>query len=234
MKMCNVKIYKSGDDACRALATQLVALAKRGGTVALSGGTTPKVMFRILAEQYHNTDWSHIKFFWGDERLVPASSDESNYGEFRRILVDTGVIPPEVCFPSVYEGDEQATLLRTKSDIAANVSLKNHLPSFDLMILGVGDDGHVASIFPDNMQSFYSTEAVELVTQPRTLQRRITVTGSVINNAHEVVMLCVGAHKQNIVTEVVYKHNHTLPASLVQPLGTMTWFVDESAAGKIE
>ncbi len=231
--MCNINIYMSADDACKALAQRLADMATKGGTVALSGGSTPRSMFHFIAEHYCDVDWSRMKFFWGDERMVPVTSDESNYGEFRRVLVDTHVIPVECCFPFISQGNEHVALRDAEQKIRRNVPFRNRLPSFDLIILGIGDDGHTASIFPDNMQSFTSPAMVEMVSQPLTGQRRITLTGHTINNARDVAMLCVGDAKREIINEIVYKKNHNLPASHVQPKGTITWYLDEAAAGRI-
>lgn len=229
----DIKRYDTVYETCNALAEYITRFAHHGGTIALSGGSTPKLMFSIIAERYNTIDWSRIKFFWGDERMVPETSTESNYGEFRRALVDTEVIEAKLCFPFKYNRNEQQVLLNAEEMVRKEVSFKNNLPQFDLVILGVGNDGHTASIFPDNLASFEKQSITEVVTQPNTGSRRITLTGSTINNAKKIAVLCVGDSKREILNQIIKNNNLTLPATHLRPQGLMLWFIDRAAAGEI-
>ena len=227
-----IKVYDTADAVCCAMAQRLVDFAKHGGTVALSGGTTPKRMFSLIAERYGEVDWSRVKFFWGDERMVPEWSTESNYGEFKRLLVDRGIIAPAQCFPFPSH-DEQEAICHVEASLRCHVTFKNGLPQFDMVILGIGIDGHTASIFPDNIRSFHAEAMIEAVTQPQSGSRRLTLTGNTLNNACEVDVLAIGAAKQEVLYQIIDQRNSNLPATHLHPQGPITWFLDEAAAGKI-
>lgn len=204
---------------------------KNAPCVALSGGSTPKLLFRIMAEKYKDTDWSRLKFFWVDERMVSWEDKESNFGEFYRLLVATGVVPETSLFPIRYGGNESVALAETDATIRAHVPFVNGLPQFDLILLGIGEDGHTASIFPDNLSSFEYADMVEIAVHPQTKQHRITLTGSTLNNARNLIFLCTGAGKKNILNEVIRKNNRSLPATRVlSSKGNLAFYIDEAAA----
>ncbi|MDR2916668.1 MAG: 6-phosphogluconolactonase [Tannerella sp.] len=240
-----IKVYKTPEETCRQLAallsemvlkrqqvidSDLPDLQNRKINVALSGGSTPKLLFRIMAEEYRDTDWSKVHFFWVDERMVPWKDAESNFGEFYRTLVSAGVVPETSLFPIRFDEDETFALSETDAAIRANVPFTGGFPRFDLIILGIGEDGHTASIFPDNLKSFNSPEIVEIAVHPQTKQHRITLTGRTINHAENIIFLCTGAGKKSILNEVINKKNQLLPATHVSPLnGNLTFYLDEEA-----
>lgn len=235
-----IKVYKTAEEACGQLALLLSEMAGKQSAmhtaqcsdlpcIALSGGSTPKLLFRIMAEQFKDTDWSKIRFFWVDERMVPMEDKESNFGEFYRILVTSGVVPEASVYPVKYNEDETLALLETDAVIRANVPFVNGYPYFDLIVLGMGEDGHTASIFPDNLQSFDSTDIVEIAVHPQTKQHRITLTGTTINNAREIVFLCTGAGKKEILNNVLKEKDLMLPATHVVPSGNLMFVLDEEA-----
>lgn len=225
--------YHSAEEACLHLAGLLSRMAEKGANVALSGGSTPKLLFHTIAEKYTQTDWSKIRFFWVDERMVPQTDNESNFGVFHRILIASGIVPETSVFPVRYERDEHRSLAAYDQSIREQVPFADGFPQFDLIILGIGEDGHTASIFPDNLSLFDTEDIVALATHPQNGQRRITLTGGVINRAKEVVFLCTGAGKQEILDEVIRKKNLTLPATRVVPAGNLVYCLDEAAAGKL-
>ncbi len=225
-----VKVFKTAIEVCNSVASLLSGIAACGrADIALSGGSTPQLLFRIMAEKYKDTDWSNLRFFWGDERMVPMESPESNYGVFCRTLVSKGIISENNVFPIKYHKDELQSLTETDKMIREEVPFAGAFPQFDLIILGIGEDGHTASVFPDNMESFVSPYIVELVSHPQTRQRRITLTGSTINNAKKVVFLCTGATKKTILHEIIYQKNTSLPATKVTPVGDLFFYIDEEA-----
>ncbi len=225
--------YRTAEETCLHLAELLSRMAEKGATVALSGGSTPKLLFRTIAEKYTQTDWSKIRFFWVDERMVPQTDDESNFGVFHRILIASGIVPETSAFPVRYDPDERRSLAAYDRSIREQVPFADGFPQFDLIILGIGEDGHTASIFPDNLSLFDTEDIVALATHPQSGQRRVTLTGGVINRAKEVVFLCTGSGKQAILDEVIRKKNLTLPATRVAPDGNLVYYLDEAAAGKL-
>lgn len=226
-------ICKDAYQTCIRVAEKLAVLGAKGGTVALSGGSTPKLLFKIMREQGAER-WEKLKFFWGDERIVPAESPESNYGEFYRELVASGIVPAENVFQSPYYPDTAEVLKDTALKIERSVPHSDGLPRFDLILLGVGEDGHTASVFPDNLASFNSEKALEVVKHPASGQKRITLTGSAINNAAEVLFLCTGESKSYILYQVICNRDPRLPATHVRPVkGVLRWYLDEAAVGNI-
>lgn len=225
--------FHTAEDACLAIAKELSELAKVGGTVALSGGETPKTLFRIIAKQFSDTDWSRIKFFWVDERMVPQESSESNYGAFHQELLSTKILDQKNIFPITYFANNAKSLEDYLLKIEANVPYHNAIPQFDLIILGIGEDGHTASIFPDNLASFTTTDFVEIATHPQSQQQRISLTGTTINNAKSVFILTIGENKSTIINEIIIQKNRKLPATLVDKPAHIAWYMDEAAASKL-
>ncbi len=173
-------------------------------TIALSGGSTPKAIFEVLAHEYKNKiDWSNLLFFWGDERLVPPTDIESNFSMTREHLFD-------------YVETKGVNIFRVKGELSPdeavedyitileeNVPWVDHIPQFDLMILGMGDDGHTASIFPYQIGLWDSINTCELAQHPESGQFRVTLTGKVINHAKEIFFLVTGDNKAEKAKEII-------------------------------
>jgi 6-phosphogluconolactonase len=202
--------------------------------VALSGGTTPKRWFAILKEQYHSLiHWENIHFYWSDERMVPPEDKESNYGEAKRILFDNISISSDNIHPVLGDREASSELQRYCHVLQTNLPSNNNRPIFDIMILGMGDDGHTASLFPDRMDLLRSNELVATVFHPLIKQRRITLTGPVINNARHIVFLITGAAKAPVLAEILKKTGNCrdYPAAYVQPVsGELDFYIDKEAA----
>ena len=232
-----VKIFQSVNDLAK---FALEKLAKKIGkvpkekfyTVALSGGTTPKQLFEYLALNGQKAvNWNRILFFWCDERCVFPDSDESNYRMVRLHLLEKLGIPENHIFRIYGEANPDEEAQRYSQILTKNIDLKNGLPCFDLILLGLGEDGHTASIFPGNTQLFKSEQLCEAVKHPQTGQYRVTLTGRVINNATNVVFLVTGSGKAEIVFNVLTTVKNDFPASLVSPAhGRLTWLLDKDAA----
>lgn len=229
-----IKVYKDACQTALHVAAHLAEMVENGGgTIALSGGSTPGVLFRMLPEKYSGVPWKNATFFWVDERMVPAQSTESNYGEFYRSPGMKNMIPRTNIFETVYDKNTEKALLDVENKLRNQVAWSNGLPQFDLILLGVGEDGHTASIFPDHLSSFSSGLPVEMVLNPYTLQQRITLTGSTINNARQVLFLCTGRAKAEVVEKILIKKDKTLPAAHVAPRGELIWYLDKEAAHKL-
>lgn len=202
-------------------------------SVALSGGSTPKRIFNAIASlEKGTTNWAKIRFFWGDERCVVPDNDESNFKMTRLNLFDKLNIPAENIFRIHGESVPESEAVRYGNVIAENVPFVKGLPCFDMVLLGLGEDGHTASIFPGSNALFHSTHLCKAVAHPLTGQQRITLTGSVINHAKNVVFIVTGTAKAAIVARILQEGEKTgLPASLVSPSdGNLTWLLDAGAA----
>ncbi|KUO60665.1 hypothetical protein APF79_02525 [bacterium BRH_c32] len=203
-------------------------------TIAFSGGSTPKKVFEFISENYKDKiPWERIKIFWSDERCVPPDDNESNYKMAYDALIKNISIPEENIFRIYGEIDPSEEEVRYKYVLKGNIPLINKIPSFDIMMLGLGDDGHTASIFPNNISLFNSDKICINTKHPESGQDRITFTGKVINNSKNVYFFVTGKGKSKIVNEIlnVDNPNKICPASLVEPSdGNLYWLLDKGAA----
>jgi 6-phosphogluconolactonase len=206
-------------------------------SVALSGGSTPDMIFNKLVSEYENAiDWSKIILFWTDERCVPPDDPQSNYGRAKELLIDKTGIPPQNIFRIRGEDDPAEEAIKYSQLIEANIRVSRNLPCFDLIMLGVGEDGHTASIFT-GQEYLFDTEMLTAVSvNPNNSQTRITLTGRLINNASNISIIAAGSKKAQIVSDVLSGNENDLlfPVQLVKPVhGKLTWFLDKEAAQKI-
>ncbi len=174
-----------------------------------------------------------MKIFFGDERCVPPDSEESNYKMANESLFKNISIPKENIFRIKGENDPIKETKRYEEVLKSNLLSLNGIPQFDLILLGLGEDGHTASIFPNQVNLFYSARLCEVAVHPQTKQKRITLTGKIINNAKHVVFLITGKNKANILSKIIDLNNSqgVYPASLVNPKnGKLTWFLDLEAS----
>ncbi len=207
-------------------------------TIALSGGSTPEYLFRYLAENYaERIDWEKLLVFWGDERCVPPEDKESNYRMAFENLLQNVPIPDANVFRIRGENDPGAEARQYAELVSDNVPEFEDNPQFDLLLLGLGSDGHVASIYPESMELFDSARLFEVANKPGTREKRITATGKLINNASKICFIVTGKEKAQIVSEIVEKKSGSdrYPASRVDPeSGYIIWMLDASAAGLLK
>lgn len=229
-----LKISKSKQEVALDFSRYLAILIANRETVhvALSGGSTPKIVFDELATNFQeDIDWTNVHLYWGDERCVEPTDDESNYKMTVSHLVSKINIPKENIHRIKGENDPAYEAKRYAEVLEKNIPLKNNIPQFDLVILGMGDDGHTASIFPHEIELWHSDTFCEVAVHPESGQRRVSITGQIINNADTVAFLVTGASKAEKFNEI---KNQTgdfkkYPASLVQPSsGRLLWFLDEA------
>lgn len=217
-------------------ATWVAAQSKGPITVALSGGSTPKRLFELWADQYADKiDWSRIHFFWGDERCVPPEDPESNYGVAKELLFDRITMPSENIHRVRGEASPAEECSRYEQEIQQFVPTnRGGTPQFDLIILGMGDDGHTASIFPHQSEFLNSDRVCEVATHPQSGQQRITVTGRVLNAAKKVIVLVTGASKAEVLADVIGRRGEfaDYPISHVQG-DDVCFYIDEAAAAKL-
>ncbi len=207
-------------------------------TIALSGGSTPKSLFDYWATNHKSDiDWNSVYLFWGDERCVPPTDEQSNYKMTKDHLLDFVPIPSKNIFRIKGENNPAEEAKRYSNLLEMEVDMIDDLPSFDIVILGMGDDGHTASIFPYEISLWDNEEFCVVATHPDSGQKRVSLTGGVINNAKRVAFLVTGANKAEKV-EQIFKYKEkvldTYPAAKVDPVfGDLVWFLDRAAAGNI-
>jgi 6-phosphogluconolactonase len=202
--------------------------------MALSGGSTPQLMFEILAKDYvHALPWEKIHFFWVDERCVSEMDEQSNYGTAKRILFDHVPIPHQNIHYIRGLDDPLNEVVRYTGEILSFVPCMNNIPVFDLILLGMGNDGHTASIFPGQLDLFQIPAICAVSQHPETNQKRITLTGKVINNAIEIVFLVTGKSKADKIRSLFEEtsDSFSLPAKKIKPVhGKLSWYLDKEAS----
>ncbi len=235
-------IYPNAESFAQAAATRFIEIAnaalRQTGRfdVCLSGGNTPRHMNQLLAAAplSGRIDWSRVFVFWGDERCVPPDDEESNYHTAKVTLLDQAPIPAE----NVHRIQGERTPLEAAADyedqLGAHFGVET--PRFDLVLLGMGDDGHTASLFPGtpgiHEQKRWALPVKHTV-PPLPLIDRVTLTPPVLNNAANILFLVTGAGKARRLYEVLhgaYAPDHQ-PSQIIQPVnGQLTWLLDEAAA----
>lgn len=209
---------------------------KRSISVALSGGSTPKLLYTVLGDHFADLiPWEYVHFFWGDERCVLPSDPDSNFGMTKSILLDKIKIPPGNIHRIIGEEDPLREAERYSDEILRNTRIRNKLPVFDLIILGLGDDGHTASIFPAGRKLLRSKKICEPASHPVSGQKRVTITGPVINNADNIIFLVAGSAKAAVVSEIIERPGISeYPAAEVEPVfGVVKWYLDNDAASML-
>ncbi|WP_343486003.1 6-phosphogluconolactonase [Allomuricauda sp. d1] len=234
-----VKIYKDKQEVAERFSKYFAELVTDAQIfhVALSGGSTPKVVFDVLAKEYGNKiDWANIHFYWGDERCVLPSDNDSNYKMTVEHLFSKIEVPKENIHRILGENDPNNEAMRYANLLEINLDRVEGIPQFDLVILGMGDDGHTASIFPHEIELWDAKDHCLVATHPDSGQKRVSINGKVINTAKEVAFLVTGENKAEKVDEI---HNQKegyekYPASLVKSdSGQLVWFLDKEAASNL-
>ena len=235
-------VYKDSETLSNATATfvagHIAATLKKQSryTIALSGGSTPVRLHQLLAQQpiKDQIDWSKLHVFWGDERAVPFEDDRNNAKMAYDTLLDFVPVPAE-----------QIHVMRTDIDPKASAAeyekilhqyFDNTPTSFDLVLLGMGDDGHTLSLFPGmpviHEEKLWAT-AFWLQAQD---MFRITLTRTIVNKSACVVFLTAGAKKSHALKEVLKGASNPdlYPSQVIKPVGELHWFVDEAAAADLK
>jgi len=203
---------------------------------AISGGSTPRAMHRLMAEEPYRSyiPWKHIHLFWVDERCVPERAPESNYGTARRDLLDSVSIPSNQVHPIPVTVPHDEAALHYEQELEHFFHRAGaDKPNFDLMLLGIGTDGHTASLFPEQDSLNERNRMVLPVRGGEPDIDRITLTLPAINHARRIVFLVSGRKKASIMKYLSSgrPESKALPAGLVRPVrGKILWMVDEDAA----
>ncbi len=241
----DIRIFPNGETLSRAAADLIViiaqnAVAENGRfSIALSGGGTPQRLFQLLGQAPHKKQmpWQNSHFFWGDERLVSPDNSGSNYGQAYAIFIGKVPTPPENIHRVHGELDSDTAVSDYQKQLQT-FAQDGKTPRFDIVLLGMGSDGHTASLFPGPISSAEQNESVIAVTAEydgRPAQR-ISLTPKVINNAANVIFLVTGANKAETVTAVLNdpQNPQRLPAQRIQPTnGNLIWLLDQPAANTV-
>jgi 6-phosphogluconolactonase len=230
-----INIFKNTDDIAEAIALLLKKLSVESNGkaihIALSGGSSPISVFNYLTKTY-GTQLAHplLHFWWGDDRCVAPEDDDSNYKWANQLWLSPMNISANRIHRVLGENDPTKEAIRYSKEIKEHVAYENGWPCFDFILLGLGEDGHTASIFPSQMELLNSDKLCEVATHPVSGQQRITFTGHLINNAKKVYFLATGEKKAQKVAEIINEKRKDLPASHIEPKGQLRWLLDPSAA----
>ena len=225
-------IFPTAQQAVEKIAQELKAYSEqhRPVHISLSGGSTPKLLFKTLAQApfANEIQWQNLHFWWGDDRMVPPSDSESNYGEVQKLLFDHINIPAENIHRIRGENEPHLELKRFQEELSAVISDG----VFDWIILGMGADGHTASLFP-NQTNFADENLAVIAKHPETGQLRISKTAKLIEQAKRITYLVTGEGKADILKEIQTTPAENLPypaAKIKAKNGVTEWYLDKAAA----
>lgn len=219
------------------LALSREAIASRGRfSTALSGGSTPRRLYELLGEKPYRdaVDWQRVHVFWVDERCVPGDHRESNFRSAFDTVLSLVPLPTENIHRIKGEAGPERAAREYEDDIRTFFGAPG-MPAFDLIILGVGEDGHTASLFPDSPLLNERVRLAVPVYLEKLKLNRVTLTLPVLNNAARVLVLATGEKKAEVVREILEgPGNARRPAGLVRPAhGAVQWLIDKKAGQKL-
>ncbi len=240
--IAELQVFSSVEDMAAATLQKLsdlsLAVDESEGNIhlALSGGSTPLKLFERMLTGFRNElHPPSFELYWGDERCVPPCQPESNYGNMLEAFIHKSGIPDSNVFRIKGEEDPEKEKVRY-AELLEKLPKINAYPSFDLTFLGLGEDGHTASVFPNRPDLLNSKELTETAFHPQSLQTRITLTPNVLKASREVLFLVTGKAKARIVAEIFEDQQvaRSYPAWHIRPFqGKLTWFCDEEAASEL-
>lgn len=240
-----IRIVADKEQVSRTAATELVRLARAAPgrfTVALSGGSTPRRLYELLADAPYRdqVDWSRVEFFWGDERSVPPDSKDSNYRMANEALLQKLAIPAaQVHRLQAERSDRDQAARDYQADIARvfGVTADGPPPAFDLVLLGMGPCGHTASLFPHTTALKETARWVVVNHVAKFNTDRLTLTTPILNRAANVIFLIAGADKAAALAEVLEgtPNADEYPSQLIRPAtGQLLWLLDSAAAAQLK
>lgn len=245
MNRPDVRVFDSKEALGEAAADQVAALIEslpegERFSLALAGGSTPLPLHRALATKHHDAvDWNRIHIFWGDDRFVPPNDENSNYRMARETLLDHVPIPSKNIHPIPTDvGSPEEAAAQYEQTLKAFFG-NDGPPQFDLILLGMGPDGHTASLFPGVPALQEKERWVAGVAAPQHIGPhvpRVTLTLPVINRSKQVFFLVAGENKQEPLAAILNGKPGAgaYPASRVHARQGLVWFVDEAAAAPLD
>jgi len=214
--------------AHRIAAAIRTAVAARGTCMlALAGGNTPRTVHRELT-LVEDLRWSHVHVFWSDERCVPPSDPRSNFRMAKETLLDVVPVPPDHIHR--IRGEDKPEAAAAAYDALLRMRL-GRAPHFDLVLLGMGEDGHVASLFLGHAALEERVKLAVAVTGPGIDPSRVTLTYAALDAAETAMLVVSGAAKAAPVGEVLGRADSVLPAARLEPRGSLVWLLDRAATG---
>ncbi|ABN74394.1 6-phosphogluconolactonase [Actinobacillus pleuropneumoniae] len=228
----NYITFQSAQQAVEKIAQEFVLYSQlnRSVHISLSGGSTPKLLFKTLAQAPFNSEiqWQNLHFWWGDDRMVLPTDPESNYGEVQKLLFDHIQIPQQNIHRIRGEEPVEQELARFSQELTACVPDL----AFDWIILGMGNDGHTASLFP-HQTDFNDPNVAVIAKHPESGQIRISKTAKLLEQAKRITYLVTGAAKAEILKEIRETEAEKLPypvARIKARNGVTEWYLDREAA----
>ncbi|MEO5509014.1 MAG: 6-phosphogluconolactonase [Longimicrobiales bacterium] len=236
-------VFDNADELARGTADLFVAAAARAiahsGSfrAALSGGSTPRLFLRMLATSAYasQVDWRHVHLFWGDERCVPPSDAASNFRMARQALIDHVPIPASQVHRM--EGELDPGAAAAEYDALLRREFTDGVTRFDLTLLGLGDNGHTASLFPGGTAVREAEHLVVAEFIEEVQASRITLTPTAINASAEIAFVVCGSDKARMVRRVIERSPDidAVPATAIMPVnGRLVWLLDDAAAAHLE
>jgi 6-phosphogluconolactonase len=239
----SINVFGGEEDLASGLAEEIVrriqaaATSERHFSIALSGGSSPIMLYSLLGDEYSKSvPWDFVSFFWGDERCVAPDDTDSNYGVAMISFLGKIGIPHSNIHRIMGEEEPSEEAERYSEEIIHHLPLRDGLPVFDLQLLGMGSDGHTASIFPGSIELFRSDKICDVAIHPESGQKRITITGKVINNSEAVAFIVLGKNKATLISEIIngIPGSEKYPAAHVKPVyGSLDWYIDREAASEL-
>jgi len=241
-----LKIFADAVELEREAATRLVAtarasVARQGAfSVALAGGSTPRRLYSLLADEQEpfrqQLPWDRMQFFWGDERCVPPDHADSNYRMANEAMLSRVPVPAENIHRIHAENHDVAWAAEAYSEELRKVldGVDAQMPRLDMVLLGMGPDGHTASLFPGSAALKEQSRCVVENWVEKFKSNRVTMTAPLLNRAALVIFLVQGAEKAQVLREVLHGdyQPELYPSQLIQPVdGECLWLVDQAAAG---
>lgn len=233
-----VRVFPTPADLSAAVADTFIqvasdTIAAQGQfTVALAGGSTPRAIYGRLAETAQRVTWDRVHLFFGDERPVPPQDSDSNFRMARESLLSRIPIPPQNVHRVRAELGAEAAAATYDAELRSFFGSSE--PRFDLILLGMGPDGHTASLFPGSPALAQTDKLVVANPVAKLNTARITLTFPVLNRAARVWFLVVGAEKSSMLSRVLQGGSgDTYPAQRVRPAGELIWWTDEAAAEQL-
>jgi 6-phosphogluconolactonase len=229
----SVEVHPDHDSASRSCAHRIVDAARksislrRGFSLALTGGNTPADCYRILAKEFAQAvDWTCVDFLVGDERMVALEDPRSNFGTAQRLWLNALGLPRERLHPMPVELDDDSAARSFERELRALAPT-----GLDLVLMGLGDDGHTASLFPGRLDALPPARWVVSARAPASspVERRLTLTFSALQHATEVLFLVTGANKARVLAQVLAGQSD-LPAARVSARQSLHFILDEAAA----
>ena len=236
----NLHVFDTPEDTAKAVAELILDNVRKKVkqslpfNIALSGGSTPKLLFDILSNEYaESIPWHFVRLFWVDERCVPPTHIESNFGmTYEHLLKNVPILEANI-FRMQGEDNPEVEAKRYMELLERELAIHDGFPQLDFVLLGMGDDGHTASIFPNDMSLLKADVAVGVGTHPVSGQKRITLTGLTLEQANEIVFFITGPAKADILSQIIHQKPSYVnyPASYMRSSsGVAEFYLDKAAA----